>query len=177
MIKYKAFIATSLDGFIARTDGSIDWLTSKEYIIENNDFGYSSFMANIDCIIMGRATFETVLTFKTYPFESIPVFVLTRNQNYKYESHFPIQIFHGTLNDLNSALEEKQIRSAYIDGGLVIQSFLDKSMLNEITITQVPILLGSGLPLFTNCKQEIKLKHIRTLPFPNGFVQSMYQIS
>ncbi|TGL85276.1 dihydrofolate reductase [Leptospira congkakensis] len=177
MTKYKAFIASSLDGFIARADGSIDWLTSQEYTLEKNDFGYSSFMAGIDCIIMGRTTFETVLSFETYPFVSIPVYVLTRNSSYKFESDYQIEIFHGNLCELNSKLETQQIKVAYVDGGQLIQSFINESLLNELTITQIPILLGSGLPLYGNLTKETKLKHIQTQSFLNGFVQSTYQIS
>ncbi|PJZ43825.1 dihydrofolate reductase family protein [Leptospira brenneri] len=176
MIKYKAFIATSLDGFIARTDGSIDWLTSEEYVLGNNDFGYSSFMKSIDCIIMGRTTFEQVLTFEPYPFASIPVYVLTRNSDYQYHSQFPIQIFYGSLNELNSKLEKEKIKSAYVDGGKLIQSFIKESMMDSITITLIPVLLGSGLPLFANLSKEIKLKHLETSSFPNGFVQSLYHV-
>ncbi len=175
MIQYKAFIASSLDGFIARSDGSLDWLTSNEYILENNDLGYTSFMQGIDCIVMGRITFETVLSFESYPFASIPVYVLTNNPHYNFDSNHPISVFHGTLQDLTFILEKKQIKTAYVDGGKLIQSFINKQILNEITITRIPVLLGSGLPLFGNLELEYKLKHIQTLIYANGFVQSKYQ--
>ncbi|MGE8723226.1 dihydrofolate reductase family protein [Leptospira terpstrae] len=174
MIQFKAFIASSLDGFIARSDGSIDWLTSNEYTLENNDLGYSSFMQGIDCIVMGRTTFETVLSFESYPFASVPVYVLTRNPEYKFESDYPIFIFHGKLNDLTSHLEKNQFKAAYVDGGLVIQSFIKEQMLNEIIVTRIPVLLGSGLSLFGYLAQEQKLEHIQTSTFANGFVQSEY---
>lgn len=174
MIQYKAFIASSLDGFIARSDGSIDWLTSNEYTLENNDLGYSSFMQGIDCIVMGRTTFETVLSFESYPFASVPVYVLTRNPEYKFESDYPIFIFHGKLNDLTSHLEKNKFKAAYVDGGLVIQSFIKEQMLNEIIVTKIPVLLGSGLSLFGYLAQEQKLEHIQTSTFANGFVQSEY---
>ncbi|TGM45263.1 dihydrofolate reductase family protein [Leptospira vanthielii] len=176
MIFYKAFIASSLDGFIARSDGSLDWLTSNEYTLENNDLGYSSFMQGIDCIVMGRVTFETVLHFEPYPFATVPVYVLTRNPDYKFESHHPVSIFNGKLGDLTSILENKQIKAAYVDGGQLIQSFIAEEMLDEITITRIPVLLGSGLPLFGHLDQEQKLKHFQTLIYPNGFVQSKYHL-
>ncbi|TGL33398.1 dihydrofolate reductase family protein [Leptospira perdikensis] len=177
MIQYKAFIASSLDGFIARTDGSIDWLSSKEFTLENNDLGYSSFMEGIECIVMGRITFETVLTFETYPFGSIPIYVLTRNLDYKFKSEHPIRIFQGTLEELDSDITKKQFKTVYVDGGKLIQSYLAKHMLNELTITTIPILLGSGLPLFGNSLIERKLNHIQTSTFSNGFIQTKYQIS
>lgn len=175
MIKYRAFIASSLDGFIARTNGSIDWLISENYKIENNDLGYSSFMKNIDCIVMGRVTFETVLSFESYPFADIPVYVLTRNRDYKFESNFPITIFHETLEDLTFELEKRLFKSAYVDGGQMIQSFIENQLLYEITITRIPVLLGSGLPLFGYLVQDQNLKHIETKTYVNGFVQSEYQ--
>lgn len=176
MIQYKAFIASSLDGFIARTDGSLDWLTSDEFTLENNDLGYSSFMEGIDCIVMGRITFETVLTFEPYPFGSIPIYVLTRNSDYQFESKHPIRIFRGTLEELDSILRGNQIKTAYVDGGQLIQSYINKSMLNEIIITRIPVLLGSGLPLFGDSGTDKKLKHIQTSIFSNGFVQSEYHL-
>lgn len=109
MVNYKAFIASSLDGFIARSDGSLDWLTSNEYTLEDNDLGYSSFMQSIDCIVMGRITFETVLHFEPYPFATVPVYVLTRNPGYKFESHHPVSIFNGKLEELTSILEKNKL--------------------------------------------------------------------
>ncbi|MBM9547841.1 dihydrofolate reductase [Leptospira sp. 201903074] len=176
MIQYKAFIASSLDGFIARSDGSIDWLTSDEYALENNDLGYSSFIKGIDCIVMGRITFETVLSFESYPYGSLPVYVLTKNPDYKFESTNPISIFNGKLENLTHILEKKQFKTVYVDGGQLIQSFIKEQMLNEITITRIPVLLGSGLPLFGYLPKDQKLKHIKTLTYSNGFVQSDYHL-
>ncbi|PJZ83018.1 dihydrofolate reductase family protein [Leptospira harrisiae] len=177
MIQYKAFIASSLDGFIARSNGSIDWLTSDAYKLDNNDFGYSAFMQEIDCIVMGRVTFEKVLSFEPYPFESTPVYVYTGNIDYKFESKYPIFIFNGTLESLTMTLEKKQFKTAYVDGGKLIQHFINERMLNEITITRIPILIGSGLPLFGNLTKDQKLEHIQTMAYPNGFVQSKYQLT
>ncbi|MCW7492481.1 dihydrofolate reductase family protein [Leptospira sp. 2 VSF19] len=177
MIEYKAFIASSLDGFIARTDGSLDWLTSEKYKLENIDFGYTLFMQSIDCIVMGRVTFETVMQFESYPFPTIPVFVLTQNPKYQIQSNHPIFIFNGTLENLTSELENRQFKSAYVDGGQVIQSFIHERKLSEITITRISVLLGSGLTLFGNLDLDQNLKHIKTIAYANGFVQSEYHFS
>ncbi|TGN06705.1 dihydrofolate reductase family protein [Leptospira bandrabouensis] len=177
MIKYKAFIASSLDGFIARSDGSINWLASEKYTLENNDLGYTLFMQSIDCIVMGRATFETVLQFEPYPFPTVPVFVLTHNSEYRIQSNHPISIFNGTLENLTFELEKRQFKSVYVDGGQVIQSFVSKQMLSEIILTRIPVLLGSGLPLFGHLAQDQNLKHIKTIAYANGFVQSEYHFS
>ncbi|MCG6142620.1 dihydrofolate reductase family protein [Leptospira mtsangambouensis] len=176
MIQYKAFIASSLDGFIARKNGTLDWLTSEEFKLDNDDFGYSSFIKGIDCIVMGRVTFETVLGFEPYPFDSIPVYVFTHNPDYKFETQHPIFIFNGTIENLTATLVKKQIKAAYVDGGKLIQHFIKEQALDEIIITRTPILLGSGLPLFGDSAQDQKLKHIRTLTYPNGFVQSTYHL-
>lgn len=176
MISLKAYIATSLDGFIAKKDGSVDWLHSEKYHLENEDFGYSEFMKSIDCIVMGRITFETVLQFEPYPFENVPLIVVTNNPNYQIESKHQISIFTRPLKELIPYLESKKYQNVYVDGGKLIQSFLKESLLDEITITQIPILLGSGIPLFGETDKEIDCKHRKTKSFPNGFVQTEYEI-
>lgn len=176
MITLKAYIASSLDGFIAKKDGSVDWLHSEKYQLENEDFGYEKFMESIDCIVMGRITFETVLQFEPYPFENVPVIVVSNNPNYQIESKHQITIFTRPLRELIPFLESNQYQNVYVDGGKLIQSFLKESLLDEITITQIPILLGSGIPLFGDIEREIDLKHRKTQTFPNGFVQIEYEI-
>ncbi|TGM63138.1 dihydrofolate reductase [Leptospira meyeri] len=176
MIQYKAFIASSLDGYIARKNGDLDWLTSDEFKLDQDDFGYSTFMRGIDCIVMGRVTFESVLGFEPYPFVSTPVYVFTYNPDYKFESQYPIYIFNGTIKNLTTTLAKKQLRSAYVDGGKLIQHFIKERALDEITITRIPVLLGTGLPLFGDLVQDQKLEHIQTLTYPNGFVQSKYHL-
>ncbi|TGM74944.1 dihydrofolate reductase family protein [Leptospira bouyouniensis] len=176
MISLKAYIASSLDGFIAKKDGSVDWLHAEKYHLENEDFGYTSFMESIDCIVMGRITFETVLQFEPYPFENVPVIVVSNNPNYQIESKHDISIFTHPIRELISYLKTKAYQNVYVDGGKLIQSFLKESLLDEITITQIPILLGSGIPLFGVTDRMIELKHRKTQTFPNGFVQNEYEI-
>lgn len=176
MISLKAYIASSLDGFIAKKDGSVDWLHAETYHLENEDFGYDAFMSSIDCIVMGRITFETVLQFDPYPFEHVPVIVVSNNPNYKIESKHQISIFTRPLRELIQFLGSKGYQNVYVDGGKLIQSFLKESMLDAITITQIPILLGNGIPLFGLTDRMIELKHKKTQTFPNGFVQSEYEI-
>ncbi|TGM03219.1 dihydrofolate reductase family protein [Leptospira jelokensis] len=176
MVSFKAYIASSLDGWIAKKDGSVDWLHSETYQLENEDFGYSSFMESIDCIVMGRITFDTVKQFEPYPFERVPVVVVTNNPNYQIESKHQISIFNRPLWELTQFLETKGYQNVYVDGGKLIQSLLKESMLDAITITQIPILLGSGIPLFGETDRVIELKHRKTKSFPNGFVQNEYEI-
>ncbi len=176
MISLKAYIASSLDRFIAKKDGSVEWLHSEKYHLENEDFGYEKFMESIDCIVMGRITFETVLKFDPYPFENVPVIVVSKNPYYKIELKHQITIFTRPLRELIPFLESKKYQNVYVDGGKLIQSFLKESLLDEITITQIPIVLGSGIPLFSETDREIEFKHRKTKSFPNGFVQTEYEI-
>ncbi|TGM51996.1 dihydrofolate reductase [Leptospira biflexa] len=176
MVSLKAYIANSLDGFIAKKDGSVEWIHAEKYQLEKEDFGYEAFMESIDCIVMGRITFETVLQFDPYPFETVPVMVVTKNPNYQIESKHQISVFTRPLRELVPFLETKGYQNIYVDGGKLIQSFLQESMLDTITITQIPILLGSGIPLFGVTENEIELKHRKTQSYPNGFVQTEYEI-
>ncbi|XDD48599.1 dihydrofolate reductase family protein (plasmid) [Leptospira sp. WS39.C2] len=176
MISFKSYIATSIDGFIAKKDGSIDWLHPKQYNIENEDFGYSSFMKSIDCIVMGRITYEKVLSFDPYPYLEIPIIVISKNKNYQLNTKHDVRLFNQPLGELKDYLIKNNFKNIYVDGGKLIQSFLTMSMLNELTITQIPIILGTGIPLFGELNHAIELKHRKTESFSNGFVQSEYEL-
>jgi len=177
-IKACVYIATSLDGFIARLDGSIDWLNEANTLIpEGEDFGYREFMAKTDAIIMGRNTFEQALTFGDWLYGDKKMVVISRKgieipemlkQTVSVSSQPPALL----LENLASA----GMRQVYIDGGLTIQSFLREGLINELTITVIPVLLGSGRPLFGSLKSDINLRHIFTKSYPFGFVQSKYAI-
>ncbi len=173
-----AFIATSLDGFIARPDGSIDWLDEAQNLIpDGEDCGYHAFMAGIDCLAMGRHSFERVLTFDPWPYGSLPVRVMT---------HSPVAIpialtstvksFEGTAETLASHLYDEGVRHLYVDGGLTIQSFLRAGLLDDITITLIPVLLGAGRPLFGPMTQDVELTLVKSRTYDFGFVQLTYAI-
>ena len=173
-----AFIATSLDGFIARPDGSLDWLDDAQALIpEAEDCGYLEFMASIDGLVMGRQTFERVLTFDPWPYEQTPVYVI---------SHAPVAIpvavaasvhsFQGTVETLVVHLGKAGFRHLYVDGGRTIQSFLRAGLLDDITITVIPVLLGTGRPLFGPMPHDVELTLLRSRAYEFGFVQSTYRI-
>ena len=173
-----AFIATSLDGFIARPDGSIDWLDDAQGLIpEGEDCGYLEFMASVDVIVMGRHTFEKVLTFDPWPYGTTPVYVMSR-------APLPIpvalvNIVHnhaGSVESLLALLGEEGFRHLYVDGGLTIQGFLRSGLLDDITITVVPVLLGAGRPLFGPLPDDVELTLMRSRSYEFGFVQSTYRI-
>jgi dihydrofolate reductase len=167
------YIATSLDGFIARRDGSIDWLMNYPNP-ENSDFGFSVFLDSIDAIIMGRKTFEVVCGFETWPYTK-PVFVLTQTLKTVHASlASKVTLFHGDLRELLQQLEAKSISRVYVDGGQTIHSFLKQDLIDELIISRIPIILGSGIPLFRTMDFECRFNHVSTDVFSNGITKTRY---
>ncbi|MBL8061946.1 MAG: dihydrofolate reductase [Anaerolineales bacterium] len=173
-IKVSVYIATSLDGFIARQNGDIDWLPAGES--GDGDFGYAEFMASIDLIVMGRNTFEKVLSFGEWPYAkkvlvlTSRALTLTPNLTDKVEA-LPLQ-----PRDLLHELERRGIRHIYLDGGVTIQRFLREGLVSEMIITTIPILIGEGLPLFASLGRDIQLELLESQSFKNGFVQNRYKV-
>ncbi|KHD87020.1 MAG: deaminase/reductase [Bdellovibrio sp. ArHS] len=176
MISGHVFIATSLDGFIAKPDGDIQWLISRDDPQE--DHGYNDFIKNIDGIIMGRGTFEKALSFASW-YYTLPVIVLSQKLT---ENDIPehlkdkVQISKLTPQDLMAALETKGWKRVYVDGGQTIQSFLRENLIKDMVITTVPVLIGEGRRLFGAVTDDISVKHIKTTTFPSGLVQTEYQV-
>lgn len=167
------YIATSIDGYIAGKDGNIDWLMEVPNP-DQSDFGFADFLDRIDGIIMGRKTFEMVVSFGEWPYPK-PVFVLSNTlksvpENLQDKS----EIVHGDLKKILDLLKKRGFKNLYIDGGKTIQSFLRENLIDELIITRVPIILGAGTPLFADLKSEIKLKHAETEIFNNSLVKSRY---
>ena len=167
------YIATSLDGYIAKKDGNIEWLIEVPNP-ENSDYGFSEFIERIDGIIMGKNTFETVVGFNQWPY-SKPVFVLSnslRSLPVGYKDR--AQIVRGELRNIVASLETKGIKNLYIDGGMTIQSFLQEDLIDELIITRIPIILGSGIPLFIDMDAELKFKVVNTEVLNKDLVKSTY---
>lgn len=178
MIKCSVYIATSLDGFISRKDGSIDWLNeANNRAVNMEDFGFERFLASVDVIIMGRNTFEQVLSFAEWPYKDIPMIVLSRHLK-KLPANAPasVSLSNEKPKQLLNRLMANEYRHAYVDGGLTIHSFLAENLIDEMTITQIPILIGSGKTLFGLLSSDIHLEHIFTKIFDFGFVQSKYRL-
>jgi len=175
-IKASVFIATSLDGFIARVNGDLDWLTGAESGSTEQDYGYQEFMNTVDTIVMGRNTFELVLTFDTWPYSGKKVVVLSSGPN-AVPPHLRDNVEWLSLppQQLVERLADQGATHLYVDGGKTIQGFLNAGLINELTITRVPILIGTGVPLFGPLNHDVKLTHIATRQFENGFVQSKYR--
>jgi dihydrofolate reductase len=168
------YIATSLDGFIARSNGDIDWLPAGGGP-EGEDYGYHEFMKTIDVIVMGRATYEKVLTFGAWPYE-VPVVVLSSSHLTLPSQAASIESMGGPPADIVARLESRGLQHAYVDGGVTIQRFLEARLIQRLIITRVPILIGSGIPLFGPLTRDIPLRHVETRPYANGLVQSEYLV-
>ncbi len=178
MAKCSVFIATSLDGFIARPNGSLDWLNAANATMPSGeDCGYAAFMATVDTLVMGRKTFEQVLTFREWPYGSMPVVVMSHH-TVQLPPNTPqtVTISRETPADLVSRLSTQGHKHLYIDGGLTIQSFLAEHLIDELTITVIPILLGTGKPLFGPLSSDVHLSHLATHVYAFGFVQHKYRV-
>ncbi len=178
MITCSVYIATSLDGFIARTDGSIDWLMeANAAATAGDDFGYHAFMESVDVLVMGRNTFDLVRMFNEWPYGEKRVVVLSSNPvEIPEERRATVSASSEAPADLVRRLESEGARRLYIDGGITIQRFLAAGCINDITITLIPVLLGEGRPLFGPLPADIKLKHVSTKAFECGFVQSTWEV-
>jgi dihydrofolate reductase len=176
MITGHVFIATSLDGYIARPDGDIGWLLQRDDPAE--DHGYTVFIADKDMIVMGRGSYEKVLGFEAWPYDR-PVLVLSKRL-----AGAPVpERLRGKVRfaDLAPAeamreLERQGVRRAYLDGGRLVQSFLRERLIDDMVITTVPVLIGAGRPLFGELPGDRDLALVSSRSFPSGLVQSTYRL-
>lgn len=173
MLKTSVFVGASVDGFIARANGAIDWLP----VGGGEDHGYTAFMTSVDALVVGRNTFDTVMSFDSWPYGPKPVFVLT---NRPLTSPPPpgavLECLSGSPEQVVATLEARGFRHVYVDGGNVVQQFLQAGLIQSMTITRVPRLIGSGIPLFGALAHDIVLRHMGTTHYPSGLVTSVYAI-
>lgn len=172
--KNKVFIATSLDGFIAAKDGGIEWLHSIPNP-EGIDMGYGKFFAEIDAVVMGRNTFETVCGFDmAWPYQK-PVFVLSNSISAIPEKYRPhAELVQGTLQEVLEIIHAKGCFRLYIDGGKTIQSFLKEDRIDEMTITIIPFLLGEGIPLFGSLPARLEFECVDSKIYLSKVVQNHF---
>jgi len=171
-MRASVFIGTSVDGFIARANGDLDWLPPGG----GEPHGYEEFMAAVDALVIGRKTFETVLNFDAWPYGEKPVFVLSTRALAPAPLGAVVERMSGTPADIVSLLAARGIRHIYVDGGITIQGFLRAGLIQRLIITRVPVLIGSGVPLFGATPRDIRLKHIATREYASGLVQSEYAV-
>ena len=172
-MKASVFVGTSLDGFIARPNGTFDFLDAGG----NESHGYDEFMATVDALVIGRHTFETVLGFGGWAYGKKKVFVLSTRPLPQVPADAVVERLAGEPPAIVAQLEARGIQHAYVDGGITIQRFLRAGLIQRLIITRVPVLIGVGIPLFAQLPRDILLRHIATRHYPSGLVQSEYEVA
>jgi dihydrofolate reductase len=167
MRKVVLFIATSLDGYIARLSGAVDWLFTDE------DYGYKDFFARVNVVVMGRKTYEQVLSFGAYPYRSKISYVFTRTPNRFTDSEVSF-----VSDDIQSVIKQLQTSGDgdiwLIGGAELVHSFLEQDLVDEFVISVHPILLGEGIPLFHQPSPMRTLQFKSVQSFKSGLVQLRY---
>jgi len=167
------FIGTSLDGFIARRNGSFDFLPAGG----GEPHGYDEFIAGIDALVVGRNTFETVLALPDWPYGKKRVVVLSSQPiDFSSVRKGVVEQMSGDPVEIVAKLTATGAHNLYIDGGITIQRFLRAGLIQRLIITRVPVLIGDGIPLFGELPRDVKLRHISTQPYASGLVKSEYQV-
>jgi dihydrofolate reductase len=167
------FIGTSVDGFIARPNGDLDFLPEGG----GEPHGYSEFIASVDAIVIGRNTFEKVLTFESWPYGNKRVVILSdRPLDLSVVAGGVVEQMAGPPAEIVSQLAASGAHHLYVDGGITIQRFLCAGLIQRLIITRVPVLIGEGIPLFGALPRDVRLRHIATHHYPSGLVQSEYRV-
>lgn len=172
------FVGMSLDGFIARPNGDLNWLMG-EGGGDAAEYGYNEFIAGIDAIVMGRKTFEKVLTFDKWYYGSKRVVVLSHqllDLSAAQARGGVVELMAGSPAEIVSKLAASGASRVYVDGGITIQEFLRAGLMHRFIISRLPVLIGEGIPLFGSLPHDIRLTHIATRTYPGGMVQSEYHI-
>ena len=173
-MKVSVFIGTSVDGFIARPNGDLDFLPEGG----GEPHGYDEFIASVDTLVIGRKTFETVLTYETWPYGNRRVVVLsTRPLDFSAVRGGVVEQMAGPPAEIVSKLAASGADHVYVDGGITIQGFLRAGLVQRLIITRVPVLIGEGIPLFGALPRDVRLHHVVTQHYLSGLVKSEYQIA
>jgi dihydrofolate reductase len=172
-MKATAFVGASVDGFIARTDGGLDWLPHGS----GEDHGYAAFMATVDALVIGRKTYETVLSFGSWPYGSKPVFALSSRPLAAAPAGAIVERLSGDPAGIVADLTARGFHHIYVDGGITIQQFLRAGLLHRLVVTRVPVLIGTGIPLFGPTGRDILLRHVATRTYPSGLVTTEYEVT
>lgn len=165
------YIAMSLDGYIAKPDDDISFLSIVEQ--EGQDYGYANFIKNVDTVILGRKTFDKVLSMGfEFPHADKKVFVITRNPKANYGS---VRFYSGDLTELVSRLKNETGENIFVDGGsMLVSEMMKLNLIDEFYISVIPIVLGDGISLFKQGLPELKLKLLSSKSFEKGLVQLHY---
>ncbi|UOY01988.1 dihydrofolate reductase family protein [Blastococcus sp. PRF04-17] len=173
------FLGMSVDGFIARLDGDIAWLTGGADANSGpddgagGDFGFTEFVAGIDALVMGRATYDVIAPFDEWPYQGKPVHVLSTTLTPGADDRITV---HRSYEEAVTALTEARYRRVYVDGGRTVHQFLRAGLVADLTLSRVPVLIGTGHTPFGELDADIALEHVDTRTFPGGMVQSTYRV-
>jgi len=161
-----------VDGFLARPDHSLDFLDTGE----QEPHGFEEFYASVDVVVIGRKTFEVVLTFGEWPYGKKPVVVLSSHPlDFSSVKGGVVELMSGEPTEIVMQLKSRGFKHAYIDGGITIQRFLAAGCIDRLVVTRVPVLIGAGVPLFGPVPRDINLRHVATRSYKGGLVQSEYE--
>ena len=181
----KVFLGMSVDGFIARLDGDLSWLTGGTPPAsdggsapepddgEGGDFGFADFVARVDAVLMGRSTYAFIAPFDDWPYQGRPVHVLSTTLEPGADQRITV---HRSLDEAVAGLSRAGHRTVYVDGGRTVHDFLAAGLVDELTLSRVPVLIGTGHTPFGELTADIQLEHVRTQTFPSGMVQSTYRV-
>ena len=172
-MKTSVFIGTSVDGFIARRNGELDFLPPGG----GEPHGYAEFMDSVDALVIGRKTYETVLGFDAWPYGEKPVFVLSTRSLPPAPANTVVEHLSGDPAQIMADLDARGIKHVYVDGGITIQRFLCAGLIQRLIITRVPVLIGDGVPLFGALPRDVCLEHVATRHYPSGLVQTEYLVA
>jgi dihydrofolate reductase len=172
-MRASVFVGISLDGFMARSDGSFDFLPAGG----GEPHGYEEFMASVDALVIGRNTYDTVLGLEAWPYGPKPVFVLSSRPLRRAPANAVIERLSGQPAAIVAQLAARGIGHIYVDGGITIQAFLRAGLIQRLTITRVPVLIGTGIALFGATAGDIALRHVATHQYDSGLVKSEYEVA
>ena len=167
------FVGVSVDGFLARPDGALDFLPEGG----GDPHGYDEFIATVDALLIGRKTYETVLGLGGWLYGDKQVFVLSSNPLAQPPAGAKVERLSGAPEEIAASLSARGVCHVYVDGGVTIQGFLRAGLIQRLIITRVPVLIGQGVPLFGQLARDIPLRHVATRQYRTGLVQSEYEIA
>lgn len=171
-MRASVFVGTSLDGFLARPNGELDFLDAGG----NEPHGYEEFIASVDAIVIGRNTFDVVLGFGSWPYQK-PVFVLSTRALPPVPAGAQVEQLSGDPRDIVRQLEARGLGHIYVDGGVTVRRFLEAGLIQRLIVTRVPVLIGTGIPLFGPLTRDILVRHVGTRQYTGGLVQSEYDVA
>jgi|SRR4051812_38525623 dihydrofolate reductase len=172
-MKLSVFCGVSVDEFLARPNHALDFLHTGEQV----PHGFKQFYDSVDVVVIGRRTFEVVLTFGKWFYGKKPVVVLSsRPIDFSSVKAGVVERMSGEPQKIAAQLKARGFKHAYIDGGITIQRFLAAGVIGRLIITRVPVLIGEGIPLFGPLPRDISLRHVATRCYKGGLVQSEYEV-